>query len=58
VATGLAVTASGEVYQLFFDGDPSGGGSSSNGKITMRECNNARLSGVVDGQAIGVFNCD
>ena len=57
VATGLAVTMSGSVYRLFFDGDPTGGGSSSNGEISVVECLNASLSGIVDGQPTEVFNC-
>lgn len=58
VATALAVTVGGGVFNLFFDGDPSGGGSSSNGQITVDECINASLTGIVDGQPNEVFICD
>ena len=58
VATGFAVTTGGRVYRLFFDGDPTGGGSSSNGEISVVECLNASMSGIVDGQPTEVFNCD
>lgn len=58
VATGLAVTTGGRVYRLFFDGDPTGSGSSSNGEISVVECLNASLSGIVDGQPTELFNCD
>lgn len=57
-ATGLALTVDSRVYRLFFDGDPSGGGSSSNGEITVDECVNPNLSGIVDGQPTEVFSCD
>ncbi len=57
-ATALAATVDGNVFKLYFDGDPTGGGSATNGKITVDECINASLSGVVDGQPTEVFSCD
>lgn len=57
-ATGIAVTLSDRVFKVFFDGDPTGGGSSSNGEVTVEECINPSLSGIVDGQPTEVFNCD
>jgi len=62
VASGLAISIDGRVYQLFFDGKPSGvvtsfKGDINNGDISITECINARLSGVVDNQLASVFNC-
>jgi len=58
IANAFAVNADGRVFQLLFDSDPTGGGSDSNGVITMTECITPRLSGVVDNPEVPLFVCD
>lgn len=57
-ANAFAVNSEGRVFQLFFDSDPSGGGSEVNGVISIRECVVPRLSGVVDNPEVALFVCD
>ena len=52
--SGVAINANSQVYFLNFDADPSGGGSSNNGRITTRECVNPQLSG----PGVGSFSCE
>ena len=58
VAGGLATDRDMRVTILRFDSDPTGGGSPNNGNIRETPCENATLSGAVDGPYQVVFACD
>ena len=51
---GVAITNTSRVFFLDFDSDPSGGGSSSNGRISTRECVNPQPSST----GVGAFGCE
>ena len=57
VFSALTVAADGTVTRLFFDADPDGEGRRDNGLIASVVCEDAMLSGNLDGDANDVFTC-
>lgn len=57
-ALAIAINSQSRVYKMLYDSDPTGQGSTSNGRIATSECINPQLSGISDAQEIAVISCE